>query len=177
MDAITNTLNKFYVQNTKTLIHLSSTKSYSELSEQEKAQIRRLKQADSRVRQHEQAHKGAAGELAVGAVHYQYKTGPDGVRYAVSGEVKIETSKDPRGPQETVAKAKQIRMAALAPNDPSSQDRSVAAQAAKMEQNARAELGKQKRDNSEFLNGTVVYNNSGKKKSLSEQNSIIDIIM
>ncbi len=46
-------------------------------------------------------------------------------------------------PQATVAKAQQIKRAALAPAQPSSQDRAVAAAANALEANARAELAQQ----------------------------------
>lgn len=44
------------------------------------------------MRAHEQAHKTAAGGLAQGGATFEYQTGPDGKQYAVSGEVKIDTS-------------------------------------------------------------------------------------
>ncbi|MGD8781495.1 MAG: putative metalloprotease CJM1_0395 family protein [Ignavibacteria bacterium] len=47
-------------------------------------------------------------------------------------------------PEATIKKAQQIRRAALAPSEPSSQDRSVANQAAAMEAKARAELMEEK---------------------------------
>lgn len=37
-----------------------------------------------------------------------YKTGPDGVKYAVSGEVLIDTSRVPGDPQATLQKAQLI---------------------------------------------------------------------
>ena len=48
-----------------------------------------------------------------------------------------------RTPDETIQRARQIRAAALAPADPSGQDRAVAAQATQMEQNARMEKARQ----------------------------------
>ena len=47
-----------------------------------------------------------------------------------------------------VAGAQRIRAAALAPADPSGQDRAVAAQATQMEQQARVELAQQRREES-----------------------------
>ena len=108
------------------------------LSPQEQAQVRKLQAIDQKVRQHEAAHK-AAGAGLTGAATYQYVRGPDGRQYAVSGEVSINTS--PAGtPQSTLAKAEQIRAAALAPADPSPQDQKVAAMAARMASAARLEL-------------------------------------
>ena len=61
------------------------------------------------------------------------------MNYAVGGEVNIDTSPG-RTPQETIDKARQVQAAALAPADPSGQDRSVAARAGQMAQQAQAEL-------------------------------------
>jgi len=88
-----------------------------------------LRQRDQEVRLHEQAHLLAAGPYARGAPSYTYQTGPDGQRYAVSGEVPIDLSAVPGNPQATLQKALTIRRAALAPTDPSDTDRAVAAQA------------------------------------------------
>jgi hypothetical protein len=74
---------------------------------------------------------------------YTYQKGPDGVNYAVGGEVKIDTSKEQNNPEATIQKAQQIRRAALAPADPSAKDRAVAAQATQLITEAQAELQKQ----------------------------------
>lgn len=108
-------------------------------AEQEK--IEKLKQRDQEVRTHEQAHKAAGGQHA-GAATYTYETGPDGRRYAVGGEVSVDISPVPGDPQATITKMQQIRRAALAPAQPSSQDRQVAAQASRIEAEARAELAR-----------------------------------
>lgn len=105
----------------------------------ERAQIEELEAADRAVRAHEQAHMASAGALAVGGPSYSTVVGPDGRAYAVGGSVRIDTS--PGGtPEETLAKAARIRAAALAPGDPSGQDLAVAAQAARMEAEARRRL-------------------------------------
>jgi len=104
--------------------------------------IDQLKARDTEVRQHEQAHMATAGGLAVSGASYTYQRGPNGVSYAIGGEVHIDTS--PGGtPEETIARARTIQAAALAPADPSGADRSVAAQAQQMETQARAELAQQ----------------------------------
>ncbi|MCI6299360.1 MAG: hypothetical protein MR582_06955, partial [Campylobacter sp.] len=74
---------------------------------------------------------------------YTYERGPDNKMYAVAGEVGISTSQG-NTPQESLNKAQTIRRAALAPADPSPQDLKVAAQAASMEMNARAEILQEK---------------------------------
>lgn len=103
------------------------------------ALIDKLKSRDTEVRQHEQAHLAAAGGLAVSGAAYTYQRGPNGVDYAVGGEVHIDTSPG-RTPQETIARAHTIQSAALAPSEPSGADRAVAAQAQQLEQQARAQL-------------------------------------
>jgi hypothetical protein len=83
---------------------------------------------------------------------YQHQRGPDGKSYAVGGEVKIDTSRE-KDPQDTITKMQQVKRAALAPSQPSGQDKSVAAQASQIEAEARIELlkendEKEKRDDS-----------------------------
>lgn len=110
-----------------------------ELSDGEKQQVRELQTRDREVRAHEAAHKAAAGNLATGGATFTYQTGPDGKRYAVGGEVQIQTGKG-RTPEETLAKAQQVAAAANAPANPSAQDRKVAAEAARLASEARREL-------------------------------------
>lgn len=107
--------------------------------EQEQQEIRKLAARDREVRSHEQAHAAVGGKYA-GSPVYEFVRGPDGVSYAVGGEVSIDTSPIPGDPEATIAKAQQIRRAANAPAEPSPQDRRVAAEASLMEADARAEL-------------------------------------
>ena len=92
------------------------------------AQITKLKQTEEKVKAHEAAHKAVGGNLASSA-SYSYTRGPDGRSYITGGEVQIDMS-DGRTPQETVSRMQQVIRAALAPADPSGQDRAVAAAAA-----------------------------------------------
>lgn len=94
---------------------------------------------DRQVRDHEQAHLSAAAGIAVSGPSYEYQRGPDGKNYAIGGEVRIDVSPG-RSPQETLSKAQQIERAALAPRDPSSADRAVAAEASQMAQEAQSKL-------------------------------------
>lgn len=98
----------------------------------EHEQLKQLAARDREVRAHEQAHKAVAGSYG-GAISYKYERGPDGNRYAVGGEVSIDTSPE-SSPEATLAKARTIQRAANAPAEPSDQDRAVAAQAVQMEQ-------------------------------------------
>ncbi len=115
-------------------------RSDAELSEDEKAEVEKLRARDREVRAHEAAHKAAAGSYARGSAQFSFESGPDGRRYAVGGEVSIDTSKISGDPEATIRKAQTIRQAANAPAQPSGQDRNVAAQATQMESDARREL-------------------------------------
>jgi len=74
-----------------------------------------------------------------GGPTYSYKVGPDGKRYAVEGEVSIDTSKE-SDPAMTLQKMRTVQRAALAPAKPSSQDRMVAAKAAIIAAQAQREM-------------------------------------
>ncbi|MCR8922394.1 catalase [Dasania sp. GY-MA-18] len=110
-----------------------------DLDESELAQIRELRARDAEVRAHEAAHASVGGQYA-GAPSYSYETGPNGVKYAVGGEVSISLPANADNPLQTIQAAEQVRRAALAPADPSGQDRRVAASAARVAISARAEL-------------------------------------
>jgi hypothetical protein len=111
----------------------------SSLSAEEEELVRQLSEQDRQVRTHEMAHYAAGGGLVRGGPNYSFRTGPDGKRYAVSGEVSIDVSPVRNDPKATLQKATRVRAAALAPADPSPQDRQVAAQADRMAQQARAD--------------------------------------
>ena len=115
-----------------------------ELTAEEQAQVRELAQRDQEVRAHEQAHVAASGGYA-GGVRYTYQRGPDGNQYAVGGEVSIDASPVPGDPEATMEKARLVRRAALAPAQPSAQDRAVASQASQMEAQARTEQQSERR--------------------------------
>jgi len=110
-------------------------------------EILKLQQIDAHVKAHELAHKAAGGELA-GSPSYTYKIGPDGKKYAISGEVPIRIEKG-KTPQQTIANMQKVKAAALAPSDPSPQDLKVAATAEMIEVKARMELNQIK---GKFLN-------------------------
>ena len=110
-----------------------------ELTPDQEEEVEELKRRDAEVRAHEQAHKAAAGPYG-GAISYEYQSGPDGKRYAVGGSVPIDASEIPNDPQATIRKMEQVRRAALAPTEPSAQDRRVASTASRKLQEARAEL-------------------------------------
>ena len=109
------------------------------LTPEEQKVVQKLRNRDREVKAHEQTHLAAAGAYARGGASYDYQTGPDGRRYAVGGEVSIDTSPVANDPEATLRKAQAVRRAANAPAKPSSQDRRVASQAASMEATARQE--------------------------------------
>lgn len=118
------------------------------LTEVEQQEVRELAARDREVRAHEQAHANVGGRYA-GSPSYTYQRGPDGRQYAVGGEVSISTSPIPGDPEATIDKAQIVRRAALAPAEPSAQDRRVAAEATAIEQQARAELLAQRNEATE----------------------------
>ena len=105
----------------------------------EGVEVQRLVQTDRRVRSHEHAHIAAGGQYVVSGASFSFQRGPDGKLYAVGGEVSIDTSEISGDPEATIRKMQQIRSAALAPSDPSSQDRAVAARASQIQARARQE--------------------------------------
>jgi hypothetical protein len=125
-----------------------------EQSKQELAIIRDLSARDREIRAHEQAHASAGGQYA-GAASFTYQRGPNGVNYAVGGEVSISTL--PGGDaQSRLQAAEQIKRAALAPATPSTQDRQVATQASQTATKARAEIATENLEELSALNSAEV---------------------
>ncbi|WP_415033990.1 putative metalloprotease CJM1_0395 family protein [Azonexus sp.] len=118
------------------------------LSAEQQAEVDKLQKIDREVRQHEMAHMAAGAGMVTSGASYTYTRGPDGMNYAVAGEVGIDTSPG-RTPEETIARAERIQAAALAPADPSPQDRSVAAQASQMAAQARQEIAVREKEGGE----------------------------
>ena len=116
----------------------ASSTDASQLTETEQKAVKELKTRDDEVRRHEEQHQSAGGQYASSPT-YDMTKGPDGVMYATGGEVRIDLAKEST-PQATIDKMNQVRAAALAPQEPSAQDRRVAARAAQLAGEARAEL-------------------------------------
>lgn len=113
------------------------------LSDEEERHVEKLKETDAKVRAHEQAHAIVGGPYA-SAPKYEFTTGPDGKRYATSGEVQIDTAPEDGDPEATIRKMDVVIRAALAPAEPSAQDMQVARQAQLERSKAQAELTKQR---------------------------------
>ncbi len=135
---------------TNNLLDLSS-----ELTAIEQIKVDNLKQIDANVKRHERSHMNVGGQYA-GMAKYSYTEGPDGERYAVSGSVDIDLSEVRNNPRATIEKMQIVRRAALAPSDPSNEDRQVANKASVTEAKARREL-KEKETSSEN-NALSLYN-------------------
>jgi len=101
--------------------------------------LKTLEARDQEVRQHEQEHLTAAGEHARGGPEFETVTASNGRQYVVGGKVQVDVS-ETDDPQKTVAKMEKIQRAALAPTNPSAQDRKVAAEAADKEMKARGQV-------------------------------------
>lgn len=142
------------------------------LTQEEVDQVRELEKRDQEVRAHEEAHKAAAGDLALGGPTYDYERGPDGREYAVGGEVQIALKKG-ETPEETIANAQRARRAALAPAEPSAQDYKVAAKAAQLEAEGRQEAAEAERegDDSEGAAETRAAEDAGSSRELERRAS------
>lgn len=140
-----------------------------ELAADELQQVQNLRNRDRQVRAHEQAHAAVGGNLA-GPANLNFTTGPDGRRYAVSGDVAIDISKVPNDPAASIRKFEQVQRAALAPANPSSQDLRVAAQAAASANQSRGDLNVerlQQAKESEEQRNTKTVTNTEESESLT----------
>lgn len=123
----------------------SSESSFQDKDIQQEQIINELQRRDKEVRSHELAHAAVGGSFT-GAPNYSFETGPDGQKYAVSGEVSVDLSTVAGNPTATIAKMQKVHAAALAPANPSSQDTQVAASAIQIILQAQSELQIQESD-------------------------------
>lgn len=142
-----------------------------DLTPDQKAEVQKLQQRDQDVRAHEQAHIAAGGAYVKGGATYQYQKGPDGKMYAVGGEVSIDTSPVKGDPRATIAKMETVKAAAMAPADPSGQDRSVAAQAEMEEAQARRDEMAEKSGDGKSDNDIQKNNGTPKSQPVSSYSS------
>ncbi|GEM_PF-1192459 len=116
----------------------STPEDSQELTEEEQKVVDDLKATDQEIKAHEQAHATVGGPYA-GQPQYEYTTGPDGKRYAIGGEVPIDVSPIANNPDATIRKMDIVIRAALAPAEPSSQDKQVAQSARQIRLQAQIE--------------------------------------
>ncbi len=136
----------------------------NKLTDKELKKVEELKKREAEVKAHEMAHASTGGQYA-GVASFEYQTGPDGVRYAVGGEVPIDVSEVAGDPEATVTKMEIVQKAALAPVNPSSADRAIAASASMKEIEARGEIMKANTENQNMS----PTNPSGEAKYSEEQ--------
>lgn len=148
-----------------------------ELDAKQLQTLRELQSVDRNVKAHEAAHQAAGGGLT-GAASFSYTRGPDNQMYATAGEVPIRMRQG-NTPEQTIAIARQIVAAAMAPADPSPQDYKVAANATKMEIQARAEAmkiqaeeAKQNSSENENSNSNQSGNSQNEQNNNGENNNI-----
>ena len=143
-----------------------------EFTQEEEKEIEKLKDRDREVRRHEQAHFQAAGNYA-SPPKYEYQTGPDGKRYAIGGSVEIDMSEVTDDPEATLNKARVIKRAALAPEEPSAQDRKVAREADRMAAQAQKEITEQRMNSAAALvNGQPAVQQASIDQSIEQPSEI-----
>ena len=135
------------------------------LSEEDQRKVDELENIDRKVKVHEHTHLAAAGGYARGGAQFQYVSGPDGDRYAVAGHVNMDTGRED-SPEATLRKAQTVRKAALAPADPSSADRQIAANMAQMAEEARSQIAEEAR--SQIASGTKASSEGSTNPESSE---------
>lgn len=143
-----------------------------ELTEAEEKQVKELKARDTEVRAHEAAHAAKGGSFA-GSPSFEYQTGPDGKRYAIGGEVRIDTAPIEGDPHATIDKLRQVQAAALAPAEPSDQDRKVAQQAAAALREAQAEAAEERQEELKELTGSAEDAPSSDSASVKPEETFI----
>jgi hypothetical protein len=109
-----------------------------QLQQRRDAVVQKLKTMDSRVRMQERSQAAAGANLS-GSPIYDYRTGPDGRRYAVAGEVAIAVRAGAT-PEATIGRARSARSVALGSARPSLGERAAAESARRLEQLARHEM-------------------------------------
>ena len=137
----------------------SNSGSPAQLSPEEQQTVLQLKQRDIEVKAHEAAHLASAGQYAAGGPSYTYQTGPDGRRYAIGGEVPIDVGKE-KTPEQTLRKMRIVRRAAMAPANPSSADRRIAAAAGMAETEALREINSPENDSDNTESTTNISSTS-----------------
>ena len=138
------------------------------LSEEDQRKVDELENIDRKVKVHEHTHLAAAGGYARGGAQFQYVSGPDGDRYAVAGHVNMDTGRED-SPEATLRTAQTVRKAALAPADPSSADRQIAANMAQMAEEARSQIAEEAR--SQIASGTKASPEGAKTESSEDSQS------
>lgn len=112
---------------------------------EEQRLVQALVARDREVHAHESAHVAVGRQYVVSGPSYTYQQGPNGRHYAIGGEVQLDVSAEAEA-NATLNKAEIVRRAALAPVEPSAQDRLVAARATQLAAQARLAIAAEQRE-------------------------------
>ena len=140
--------------------------------QQDTAMLRKLRARDREVRAHEGAHVAAGGSLVRGGPSYTLQRGPDGRSYAIGGEVQIDASPVDGDPNATLVKAGRIRSAALAPAEPSPQDRRVASNASQLASRARVDIAVLRREENKIEDNEQTVNDASSVSETDTENGV-----
>jgi hypothetical protein len=136
---------------------------YRILKASDSRKIDDLKRQERDIHAHEEAHYRSSGGKAF-TPQYVYEVGPDGNKYAVKGTTKI-ILEEGKTSEETIKNARTARTAAMAPANPSDQDRKVILETVRMEQKARKKiLESKKRQTKESSDNVSRINEDGEMK-------------
>ncbi|MGF1447845.1 MAG: putative metalloprotease CJM1_0395 family protein [Opitutales bacterium] len=113
------------------------TKSPERLSDEERKELRVLRERDQKVRAEQLAEAVRSGLSA--QVQFTYKLGPDGNRYAIDGHVKHSVAPGST-PEQTIERARELRAAILSSGQSSPQDLRTVAEVDHIEAQARAQI-------------------------------------
>jgi hypothetical protein len=178
IDAVSNNFSTIAPDKNAPGAGMNAEKKAAKSTDEEAQKVRELAQRDRQVRAHEAAHVAAGGQYVRGGASFQYQKGPDGKMYAVGGEVSIDSSPVKGDPQATITKMQVIKRAAMAPSEPSGQDRAVASAAAAAESQARQEVAKKATGGDEKGNEPTVIGSLNNKESFSKdvQTSLLNLV-
>ncbi|VAW62161.1 SrpA-related protein [hydrothermal vent metagenome] len=140
--------------------------------QQDTAMLSKLRARDREVRAHEGAHVAAGGSLVRGGPSYTLQKGPDGRSYAIGGEVQIDASPVDGDPNATLVKAGRIRSAALAPAEPSPQDRRVASNASQLASRARVDIAVLRREENKIEDNEQAVNDASAVSETDTENGV-----
>lgn len=136
-----------------------------QLSPEERKHVEALKQIERKVTAHERAHKSVGGQFA-GSMSFSYTQGPDGKRYKTGGEVSISIPNE-EDPERAIQMLMQVKRAALAPADPSSQDIKVASMVDAKIQVARQKMAK-------AYQQEISEKSDASNETISEKNALVN---
>lgn len=119
----------------------SKSKNEKELSEDKEELVKDLENRDTQPH-----HVAAAAGYVRGRIHYEFQTGPDGLKYAIGNHVELDTSAIPNESEKTIQEPQVIRQTLLAGGEASSSDIELASAASSMEHQVGIEILEESND-------------------------------